>query len=220
MNAIHAVVFDVGETLIDESRIWTNWADRLAIPRLTLLGVLGAMAAGGRAHREAFEIIRPGLDVDAESWRWAVDEPDALRNNFDADDLYPDVRRAFTDLRAVGLRVVIAANQPPEAGEALRAMRLGAEQVLISDDLGVHKPHPEFFTTVATAVDLAPEQIAYVGDRVDFDVIPASDAGMVPILVRRGPWGYLHAGWPEASRAAHIVDTLTEIAGLLSRRRS
>ncbi len=30
---IHAVVFDVGETLIDETRAWGVWADHLGIPR-------------------------------------------------------------------------------------------------------------------------------------------------------------------------------------------
>jgi FMN phosphatase YigB (HAD superfamily) len=29
MSAIRAVVFDVGETLLDETRIWTEHADRL-----------------------------------------------------------------------------------------------------------------------------------------------------------------------------------------------
>ena len=28
---IKAVVFDVGETLIDETRIWSRWADRLGV---------------------------------------------------------------------------------------------------------------------------------------------------------------------------------------------
>ena len=28
---IRALVFDVGETLIDETRIWSRWADRLGV---------------------------------------------------------------------------------------------------------------------------------------------------------------------------------------------
>src|SRR6266446_6422224 len=31
--AIRLVVFDVGETLIDESRMWGEWADWLGVPR-------------------------------------------------------------------------------------------------------------------------------------------------------------------------------------------
>src|SRR5450756_841754 len=63
--AIRAVVFDVGETLIDETRLWTAWADRLGLPRLTFLAALGAVIARGGDHRTVFGLFRPGFDVDA-----------------------------------------------------------------------------------------------------------------------------------------------------------
>ena len=50
---IKAVVFDVGETLIDETRIWSRWADRLGVPRFAMLGLLGGMAAMDRPHGDA-----------------------------------------------------------------------------------------------------------------------------------------------------------------------
>ena len=99
---VRAVVFDVGETLIDETRIWTRWADRLGVPALTFLGVLGGCAALDLSHRHAFEMVRPDLDVPAVIERWAADDPAGLRENFDADDLYPDVREALAALRACG----------------------------------------------------------------------------------------------------------------------
>ena len=40
-----AVVFDVGETLIDESGMWERAADAAGVPRFTLMGVLGGLAA-------------------------------------------------------------------------------------------------------------------------------------------------------------------------------
>ena len=33
-----AVFFDVGETLLDESRAWAAWADWLGVSQLTMLG--------------------------------------------------------------------------------------------------------------------------------------------------------------------------------------
>lgn len=216
LAAVTVVAFDVGETLIDETRLWSNWADRLGLTRLTLLGALGGMAALGREHREAFELLRPGLDVDAEIEAWRQDDPDGIRNNFDVDDLYPDVRAAFAELDALGIEVVIAGNQPPEARSALAAMDLGVDRLLMSDELGVQKPAAEFFTAVAAAAGVAPANIAYVGDRVDNDVIPAHAAGMVPVLVRRGPWGALHAEWPDAGRAELIVDSLREIPAAIA----
>jgi FMN phosphatase YigB (HAD superfamily) len=94
-------------------------------------------------------------------------------------------------------------------------MDLGADSILISDDLGVAKPDQGFFAAVADAAGVDPAQIAYVGDRIDNDVVPANAAGMVSVLVRRGPWGFLHASWPEAATADVIADSLLVLPDLL-----
>jgi HAD superfamily hydrolase (TIGR01549 family) len=212
---IAVVAFDVGETLIDETRIWSRWADRLGVTRLTMMGVLGAMAAADRPHDDAFKIVRPGLDVDAELGRWQVEDPHSLRADFDADDLYPDVRQCFAALERSGRRVIIAGNQPPPARAALEAMGLDVDAILISDELGVHKPAPAFFAAVAEVTGVSPERIAYVGDRLDNDVLPARRAGMRTVLLRRGPWGHLHAERPEAEQADLITDSLAALPDLL-----
>ena len=62
---IEAVVFDVGETLIDETRAWTAWADHLGVPALTFLGVLGGAIQRGEDHRTPFRVFAPGLDLRA-----------------------------------------------------------------------------------------------------------------------------------------------------------
>lgn len=213
---VSAVVLDVGETLIDETRIFSRWADRLRVPRGTFLGLIGACAATDRPLEHAFELARPGLDVHAEIARWATDEPESLRENFDADDLYDDVRPALAALRAAGYAVVVAGNQPLQARRALEAMDLPVDSIRTSDEWGVEKPRPEFFARVAELTGVPPSGIAYVGDRLDNDVLPAADAGMRPVLIRRGPWGYLHADRPEAARV-DVVDSLHELPALLGR---
>ena len=45
--------------------------------------------------------------------------------------------------------------------------------------------------------------------------LPAVDAGMAGVFIRRGPWGWLHAARPEVSRATARIDSLTELPGLL-----
>ncbi|MGW5226872.1 HAD family hydrolase [Nocardia niigatensis] len=212
---IKAAVFDVGETLIDETRIWCRWADRLGVPRFAFLGVIGGMAAAGRPLTDAFDLVRPGLDLEAEQIAWAAEEPDSLRNNFDADDLYPDVRRALGELRARGVTVIIAGNQPPQAKSALERMALPVDAVYTSAEWALEKPDPEFFTRVAEVTGVVPGEICYVGDRVDNDVLPVLAAGMMPVLIRRGPWGYLTAEQPEAARAT-VIDGLDELPELLA----
>ncbi|NUW30796.1 HAD family hydrolase [Nonomuraea sp. SMC257] len=214
---IKALVFDVGETLIDETRIWSRWADRLGVSRFVMMGALGGMAALDRSHREAFELVRPGIDVDAELAAWERDEPDSLRNHFDADDLYPDVRDALAALRAAGHQVIIAGNQPARAYDALVAMELPADSVHTSEGWGVSKPDPGFFAKVAAVAGREPGEILYVGDRLDNDVLPAGRAGMRTALLRRGPWGYLHAERAQARDADVIVDDLHALLPALSR---
>jgi hypothetical protein len=46
-RVIEVVVFDVGETLVDETRAWSEQADAAGVPRLTLFGALGALIERG-----------------------------------------------------------------------------------------------------------------------------------------------------------------------------
>ena len=211
---ITTVVFDVGETLIDESRIWLRWAERLGATPSTLLGVYGACLSRGQSFSDALRLVSPGLDVEAEEARWAVDEPESLRSGFDAADLYSDVLPALAALREAGLRLVICGNQPPAATPALEAMSLPVDLIRNSAEMGVEKPDPVFFEAVAQMVEAAPSQIAYVGDRLDNDALPAREAGMTPIFIRRGPLGHLQAA-EAAARGIPIIDSLMEIRDLI-----
>jgi FMN phosphatase YigB (HAD superfamily) len=211
--AVDAIVFDVGETLVDETRHWGEWADWLGIPRFTFFGVLGGVIARGEDHRRVFELVAPGLDVADAIEQRRTDGPGAW---IEESDLYADAAPCLRELGERGYLVGIAANQPEGAVESLAALGVRADFVGSSADWGVWKPSPLFFRHIADAARCPPERIAYVGDRVDNDVVPAATAGMVPILVRRGPWGYLHSERPEASIARIRVDSLAEIAVALA----
>jgi FMN phosphatase YigB (HAD superfamily) len=63
---------------------------------------------------------------------------------------------------------------------------------------------------------LRPRLVVFdVGDRLDNDVLPAVAAGMTGVFVRRGPWGVIHATWPEAARANLRLETLNELPAAL-----
>jgi len=217
VGTVDMVVFDVGETLVSEERVWADWARWLGVTPAVLAAALGASIAGRQDHREAFTIVRPGIDLDRER---TAKEAAGVRWSFDADDLYPDAVPCLEGLRRAGCRVGIAANQPAAVGPMLEAMGLGVEFVVTSATWGVTKPDPEFFERLTRAAHLPPGQIAYVGDRLDNDVLPARRAGMVGVLIRRGPWGHLHATWPEREQADAVIDSLDELPELLGRRPS
>ena len=102
---IRLIAFDVGEVLVDETRMWAEWADRLGVTRLTFAAALGAVIAAGRHHRDVFEMLRPGFDL-------AAARRERILSAFAPDDLYPDAARCLARLRVHGYRVAIAANQP------------------------------------------------------------------------------------------------------------
>ncbi len=180
------VCLDVGETLIDETRVFATWADVLGVPRLTFAAVLGAAVAEGGGHLEVF--ARLGV----EGWQAHQAEVEARFGGFAEVDLYPDARRGLAGLEAAGYRVAIVANQPASRAGELRALGIAPEVVAMSQALGVAKPDPAFFDAALRLMGSPdPGQVAYVGDRVDNDVVPAAAAGMRAVRIVRGPWGHL-----------------------------
>lgn len=207
---VRAVVFDVGGVLVDEQRIWSRWADHLGVPRFELFAVLGAVVERGGEHRDVLEQLRSGFDVDA-AMRGAPDRLGA----FDGDDLYPDVRACLARVADAGVVCGVAGNQPGRAREVLDTLELPVDFVGVSEEWGVTKPEPAFFTRVAREAECSASEVAYVGDRLDHDVAPARAAGMTAVLVGRGPWGRIHASRPEAAEADAVVDSLDELPGVL-----
>lgn len=180
------VGLDVGETLIDETRVFATWADVLGVPRLTFAAVLGAVVAQGGDHLEVF--ARLGVD----DWRARQAEVEARFGGFAEVDVYPDARRGLAGLEAAGYRVAIVANQPASREAELRALGIRPEVVAMSETLGVAKPDPAFFDEALRLMGSPdPGEVAYVGDRVDNDVVPAAAAGMRAVRIVRGPWGHL-----------------------------
>ena len=208
-HGLQAVVFDVGETLVDETRAWSIWADHLGVPRLTFFSALGASIVEAGHHHDPMRLFRPEIDVDAESA--------ALREagrswHASFEDLYPDALPTLRELRSLGYRLGVAANQPAEVADVVSSFGIELELVGMSAVWGLHKPDPAFFARIARELALPPERIAYVGDRVDNDVRPAKAAGMVAVFVRRGPWGWIQAGREDPPEADIVVSSLAELA--------
>jgi HAD superfamily hydrolase (TIGR01662 family) len=199
------VCLDVGETLIDETRVWSLWADELGVPRLTFLAALGAVIERGEDHQAVFRLF------GADDWPMRLESMERVYGGFTAEDLYPDALRSIEALRALGYRLAIVANQPAARADQLRAIGVEAEVLAMSESLGVAKPDPGFFARMLELIG-APEpgDVAYVGDRVDNDVLPAAAAGMRAVWIRRGPWGVI-ADPPPAGAATLVVSSLDEL---------
>lgn len=213
---IRAVVFDVGECLVDETREYGTWADWLGVPRHTFAAMFGAVIAQDRDYRAVFQEFRPGFDLyEQRQARADAGQPE----HFDETDLYDDVRPALAQLRAAALWLGIAGNQTVRAGAILRSLFADDVDLIgTSDDWGASKPDPEFFAQVVAVVPYEPKEILYVGDRVDNDLRPAVAAGMRTALIRRGPWGTIQWNTAEARELPTFrIESLAELAGVIGK---
>ncbi|MEV6970542.1 HAD family hydrolase [Hamadaea sp. NPDC051192] len=209
---IRAVFFDVGETIVDETREYGTWADWLGVPRHTFSAVFGAVIARGLDYREAFQVFRPGFDLAKErELRAEAGQPES----FSEENLYPDTRPCLAELRAQGLLVGLAGNQTARAEGILHALELPVDLIGTSDSWGVEKPSKAFFERVIKEAGCGPAEILYVGDRLDNDVRPAQESGIATALIVRGPWGHI-LDLPEVSESCLFrIESLTDLPALI-----
>jgi HAD superfamily hydrolase (TIGR01549 family) len=200
--ALKAVFFDVGETLVDEERWWRELCAQSGLQPHVVWAALGVTIERGEDYRALWGHL--GIERPERWWQGFT---------YRLDDLYPDALACLERFRSLGLRVGIVGNQTSELERWAREAELPADVISSSASLGVQKPDPRFFERVVELAGVdAPSEVAYVGDRVDNDVIPAVAAGLVAVHVRRGPWGRLQRA-PEGTLA---VDSLEELPDALA----
>jgi HAD superfamily hydrolase (TIGR01662 family) len=179
--AVTAVFFDVGETLVDEERWWRMLCEAAGLQPHVVWAALGVTIARGQEHDELWSHL-------------GVAKPDGWWQGltYELDDLYPDAIACLEEMRALGLRVGVVGNQTAALERWARESALPADVISSSESLGVRKPDRRFFEEIVRLAEAAhASEVAYVGDRVDNDVLPALAAGLAAVHVRRGPWGRL-----------------------------
>lgn len=196
-----AVFFDVGETLVDEERYWRAVADAAGLGPHVIWAALGVTIARGEEHSELWRHL--GVDRPSGAWESVV---------YSTGDLYPDAIACLERLQASDAFVGIAGNQTAALEAWARASDLPVDVVTGSASLGVRKPGRAFFEGLVDIAGVAASHVAYVGDRVDNDVLPALEAGMIAVHLRRGPWGRLQ----ETPPGAILVESLDELPDALA----
>jgi FMN phosphatase YigB (HAD superfamily) len=195
--AVKAVLFDVGETLVNEGPLWAEYGRFVGVEPHVISAAYGATIARGESHARVWELL-------------GVDPPARRPVGWEAAELYPDALPCLHRLRERGLWVGLAGNIGTAIEPVLERFGIEVDYAVASHTLGVEKPEPEFFARLLESADRLPAETAYVGDRIDNDVIPAAEAGMCAIHIRRGPWGYLQRGAERAHAQIHSLDELPE----------
>ena len=131
--------------------------------------------------------------------------------------LHDDTLACLTALADRGIRLGIITNGELDFQSTKlegTGIRPWFEQVVASGELGIAKPDARIFQHACALFGVAPEEAAYVGDRLGTDAIGAADAGLT------GVWLARHGSTePQllAARAAgaHVIHTLAELPALL-----
>ena len=192
---LRAVFFDVGETLVDEERYWRAVAHAAELGPHVVWAALGKTIERGEEHWALWDHL--GVERPSTS--------DELV--YSTDDLYPDALDCLERVRSCGMLVGVAGNQSAALEDWVKAAALPIDVVPGSACLGVRKPDVRFFARLVELAHAEPAEVAYVGDRVDNDVLPALEAGLVAFHLRRGPWGRLQ----RTPARAIAIESLAEV---------
>jgi putative hydrolase of the HAD superfamily len=101
--------------------------------------------------------------------------------------MYADTIDTLVEVRSRGLKVGLVSNTIwPGSLHREDLARFGIldffDHLLFSADVGIRKPHPQIFKTALEALQVAPHEAVFVGDRVPENVAGAKHIGM------RGVW--------------------------------
>ena len=236
LRAIDTVLFDLDDTLHDDSTAYKKAAFRVAedvaaargIDAKTLYRAYVAEANDFWKSLSQEHLAVPILDARTQMWSDALvasgvplDVPLATA----CGKAYGDYRNAVLELapgalelmralRERGCKLGIVTNGFAATHHEkvdLLGLRPYIDGLFLADEMNMVKPDPEVFRHVCRALGSEPARTAMVGDRFDRDVIGAGAVGLFTVLIdvhaRPLPAG---ARPPDA-----IVDSIGEVLGVL-----
>ena len=124
-------------------------------------------------------------------------------------ELYDDVADT---LHALGARFALASISNGNADLERIGLARHFRATIHARAIGAAKPDPIIFQAAARALDVAPGEVAHVGDDPELDVLGAQRAGMLAVWLNRGA-----APWPFADRRPDLTITgLDQLPAALS----
>ncbi|WP_369172593.1 HAD family hydrolase [Streptomyces sp. R28] len=127
--------------------------------------------------------------------------------------LFPDVLPVLDALAASHRHAVLSNSSIHVQDRKLRVLGVydRFEAVLCAAELGVSKPEAGAFHAACAALELAPHQVAYVGDHPEIDGRGAADAGLLSVWIDRDG-AYTSV---DAPGGPHRIATLAELPAIL-----
>lgn len=150
-----------------------TWSEETPGPGVSWRGSLAAYVAG----LSAAGLVDPAADAHR-IFRVAESLPSEVHVD-------PAAHTLLSQLKADGLRLGIISNHFGQLAANLRDLGLAAyfDVVLDSALIGLRKPDPRIFALACDSLGVLPRDAVYVGDEPRNDVLGATQAGLLPILL-------------------------------------
>jgi len=202
---LEAVLFDLDDTLHDDTRAYHAAARRVAAAVAREKGVseqavfdayvaaadrfwktlsvetLGIPLVGLRAQKWYDAMRAVGIDDRARAERCGVEYNVARKEVL---ELWPGALELLVSLRERGLKLGLITNGLAETHrEKIVILRLedAFDEIFIADEVGMIKPDPRLFRLAAERLGVRTEVCAMVGDRFDRDVRGGAATGMFTV---------------------------------------
>ncbi|MEU9154747.1 HAD family hydrolase [Streptomyces sp. NPDC048417] len=228
VRVIRAVVWDVDDTLFDYTSadregmrahlaaegLLARWesAEAALVRWREVTDEQWARFSAGEVSFEGQRLDRVRVFLDREL---TDDEAGAwfrrYRTHYEAAwTLFPDVLPALDALAASHRHAVLSNSSLHVQDHKLRTLGVHDrfEAILCAAELGVSKPAAAAFLAACEALELAPHQVAYVGDHPEIDGRGAADAGLLSVWLDRQGAGSAPAG-------GHRIGSLAELPAIL-----
>ncbi|MCD7797408.1 MAG: HAD family hydrolase [Clostridiales bacterium] len=219
MSTTKAVLFDFDETLQDRTAAFEKYMDAFFAEFLPDIGEeetakrkekMRITGNGGYVNRESW------YSSLVKSWGWSnAPSSTVLADHYDTNFgdynvIFPNSLPLLKELKKRGYITGVITNGPSKLQNHkmdTSGLRDYCDIIVVSGDIGVHKPDPGIFVYTAQKLNLQPSECTYVGDHPINDTKGALSAGMKAIRMN---WG-----WFKDKNLREDVPVITDIIDVL-----
>jgi putative hydrolase of the HAD superfamily len=226
MPRVSAVLFDLYDTLayldgqvirdarrnlallagVDHEGFMEQWRETAWERMLGALGDLGEQITLMLSRLGAAvtpELVTRLVEVENSAWSEAV-------------HLYPESVPLLQELRSRGYRLGLLSNCSCQAGAVVSQLGLQAlmDELVLSCEVRLAKPDPEFFRHACRAMNVSAEQTMFVADGAFGELDAATDLGMVTVKVEQP---HQSGDYGTSERYDYCVTSLSQVLDLLER---
>lgn len=200
LKNIEWIFFDVGSTLVDESKAFQHRIE-------------DAIAGTSIAYQQFYDTMLTYYKQNQKGDLETIKYYGLIQTKWHKEDeiLYPDATACLKAL-SKKYKIGIIANQSLGTAERLKKFGLleTIDLVIASAEEGVSKPNLRIYEIALERAKCKAENAVMIGDRLDNDIAPANSIGMKTIWIKQG-FGRFSTPQKDMEEANYITHNLKEV---------